>query len=167
VARLVLNSAHVAVAKYVDGLPLYRQEKKLARIGVHLPRSTLAHWMVRAGELVQPLINLLRERLLAYDIVAMDETRLQVLKEPGKRAESQSHLWVQRGGPPDHPILLYDYDPSRSQRVPIRLLEGFRGYLLTDGYETVSAELPQATSVDEIEALLPVPNDSEDSAQVS
>ncbi len=127
--------AHVAVAKYVDGLPLYRQEKKLARIGVHLPRSTLAHWMVKAGKLVQPLINLLRERLLAYDIVAMDETRLQALKEPGKRAESQSYLWVQRGGPPDHPILLYDYDPSRSQKVPIRLLEGFSGYLLTDGYE--------------------------------
>jgi transposase len=80
--------AHVAVAKYVDGLPLYRQEKKLARIGVQLPRSTLAHWMVKAGELVQPLVNLLRDRLLAYDIVAMDETRLQVLKEPGKRAES-------------------------------------------------------------------------------
>jgi len=127
--------AHVAVVKYVDGLPLYRQEKKLARTGVHLPRSTLAHWMVKAGELVQPLVNLLRDRLLAYDIVAMDETRLQVLKEPGKPAESQSYLWVQRGGPPDHPILLYDYDPSRSQTVPIRLLEGFAGYLLTDGYE--------------------------------
>jgi len=68
--------AHVAVVKYVDGLPLYRQEKKLARTGVHLPRSTLAHWMVKAGELVQPLVNLLRDRLLAYDIVAMDETRL-------------------------------------------------------------------------------------------
>jgi hypothetical protein len=77
------------------------------------------------------------------------------------------HSRIGWSGPPDHPILLYDYDPSRSQRVPIRLLEGFRGYLLTDGYETVSAELPQATSVDEIEALLPVPNDSEDSAQVS
>jgi transposase len=122
-------------AKYVDGLPLYRQERQLARIGVQLPRSTLAHWMVKAGELVQPLVNLLRDRLLAYDIVCMDETRLQVLKEPGKRAESQSYLWVQRGGPPDHPIVLYDYDPSRSQRVPIRLLEGFSGYLVTDGYE--------------------------------
>lgn len=127
--------AHVAVGKYVDGLPLYRQERQLARIGVQLPRSTLAHWMVKAGELVQPLVNLLRDRLLAYDIVCMDETRLQVLKEPGKRAESQSYLWVQRGGPPAHPIVLYDYDPSRSQRVPIRLLEGFSGYLVTDGYE--------------------------------
>ena len=130
--------AHIAVGKYVDGLPLYRQEKKLKRIGVDLPRSTLASWMVKAGMLVQPLINLLRDRLLSYDIVAMDETRLQVLKEPGKKAQSQSYLWVQRGGPPDHPILLYDYDPSRSQQVPIRLLHGFCGYLQTDGYEGYS-----------------------------
>lgn len=78
--------AHIAVSKYADGLPLYRQEKKLMRIGVDLPRSTLASWMVKAGELVQPLINLLRDKLLADDIVAMDETRLQVLKEPGKKA---------------------------------------------------------------------------------
>jgi transposase len=84
--------ALVAVGKYIDGLPLYRQEKQLARIGVQLPRSTLAHWMVKAGELVQPLVNLLRDRLLAFDIVCMDETRLQVLKEPGKRTESQSYL---------------------------------------------------------------------------
>ncbi len=87
---------------------------------------------------MQPLINLLRDRLLSYDIVTMDETRLQVLKEPGKKAQSQSYLWVQRGGPPDHPILLYDYDPSRSQQVPIRLLNGFCGYLQTDGYEGYS-----------------------------
>jgi transposase len=102
---------------------------------VDLPRSALASWMVKAGELVQPLINLLRDRLLAYDIVAMDETRLQVLKEPGKKAQSQSYLWVQRGGPPDHPILLFDYDASRSQQVSIRLLHGFCGYLQTDGYK--------------------------------
>ena len=127
--------AHIAVAKYVDGLPLYRQEKKLKRIGVELPRSTLASWMVKAGELVQPLINLLRDRVLSYDIISMDETRLQVLKEAGKSAQSQSYLWVQRGGPPGHPILLYDYDPSRSQQVPVRLLQGFSGYLQTDGYE--------------------------------
>jgi transposase len=66
--------AHVAVSKYVNGLPLYRQEKKLVRIGVKLPRSTLAHWMVKAGELVQPLVNIIRDRILAYDVAAMDET---------------------------------------------------------------------------------------------
>ncbi len=131
--------AHIATGKYVDGLPLYRQEQQLKRIGVDLPRSTLAHWMVKAGMLVQPLINLLRDRVLSYDIIGMDETRLQVLKEPGRRPQSQSYLWVQRGGPPDHPIVLYDYDPSRSQQVPIRLLDDFAGYLQTDAYEGYSA----------------------------
>lgn len=90
--------------------------------------------MIKAGRLVQPLINLLRDRLLAEDILAMDETGIQVLKEPGKAAHSQSYLWVQRGGPPHRPIVLYDYDPSRSQAVPRRLLGDFAGYLQTDGY---------------------------------
>ena len=82
--------AHITVSKYQDALPLYRQETILQRIGVDLPRATLANWMIRAGQLVQPLINLLRERLLAYDIIQMDETPVQVLKEPGKPAQSKS-----------------------------------------------------------------------------
>ena len=65
----------------------------------------------------------------------MDESRYQVLKEEGKSAQSQSYIWVQRGGPPDTPVILYDYDPSRSQSVPMRLLDGFKGYLQTDAYE--------------------------------
>jgi len=127
--------AHVAVSKYADGLPLYRQETMLQRIGIDLPRATLASWMVKTSELVQPLLNLLREDLLAGDLVQCDETPFQVLKEPGKLATSLSYLWAQRGGGRDAPILLYDYDPSRSGEVPRRLLEGFQGYLQTDGYE--------------------------------
>jgi transposase len=127
--------AHVTVSKYQDALPLYRQETILERIGVELPRATLANWMIQAGELIQPVINLLRDRLLAYDILQMDETPVQVLKEPGKTAQSKSYLWLQRGGPPDQPVILYDYDPSRSAGVPKRLLEGFKGYLQTDGYD--------------------------------
>jgi hypothetical protein len=83
---------------------------------------------------VQPLINLLRDYLLAYDIIQMDETTVQVLKEPGKSAQSKSYLWLQRGGPPDEPVTLFDYDPTRNQTVPRALLEGFAGYLQTDGY---------------------------------
>ena len=131
--------AHVAVSKYADGLPLYRQETMLERIGIDLPRATLASWMVKAGDLVQPLLNLLREDLLARDLVQCDETPFQVLKEPGKPATSLSYLWAQRGGARDAPILLYDYDPSRSGEVPKRLLEGFQGYLQTDGYEGYAA----------------------------
>jgi transposase len=131
--------AFVAVSKYADALPLYRQAGILERIGLDVSRATLAHWMVRTGELVQPLINLMRERLLAHDFVQCDETRFQVLKEPGKAAESQSYVWVQRGTPDDHPLILYEYDPSRSAEVPKRLFEGFSGILQTDGYEGYGA----------------------------
>ena len=131
--------AHVTVSKYVDALPLYRQEAILKRIGIELPRSTLANWMIRAGTLVQPLINLMRDQLLDYDVIQMDETPVQVLKEAGRRAQSKSYLWVQRGGPPAGRVILYDYDASRSGAVPQRLLAGYSGYLQTDGYEGYNA----------------------------
>lgn len=131
--------AHITVSKYQDALPLYRQETILKRIGVDLPRATLANWMIQAGNLIQPLINLLRDRLLAYDIVQMDETPVQVLKEPGKAARSKSYLWLQRGGPPERPVVLYDYDPGRGAGVPKRLLDGFKGHLQTDGYDGYNA----------------------------
>lgn len=83
--------AWVATAKYADGLPLHRQEAILARAGIELGRATLASWMVRLGEaLAQPLVNLLRERLVAYDLVQMDETTVQVLNEPGRAATTSS-----------------------------------------------------------------------------
>jgi transposase len=126
--------AHVTISKYQDALPLYRQEQILQRIGVDIPRATLANWMIKAGTLIQPLINLLQDRLLSADILQMDETPVQVLKEPGKTAQSKSYLWVQRGGPPEKPIVLYHYDPGRGAEVAKRLLEGFSGYLQTDGY---------------------------------
>ena len=131
--------AHIAVSKYQDALPLYRQEHILTRIGMDIPRATLANWMIQAGQLIQPLINLLRDRLLAYDIIQMDETTVQVLNEPGRKAQAKSYLWVQRGGPPERPVLLYDYDPSRGGGVPQRLLEGFTGTLQTDGYDGYNA----------------------------
>lgn len=91
--------------------------------------------MIKVGLLIQPLINLLIERLLSQDIIGMDETRAQVLKEPGKAPQSRSYLWVQRGGPPGEIIVIYTYDPSRSGKVAERLLESFSGCLQTDGYE--------------------------------
>ncbi|MFQ5634802.1 MAG: IS66 family transposase [Gammaproteobacteria bacterium] len=131
--------AHVTVSKYQDALPLYRQQAILTRIGIDLPRATLANWMIRAGQLVQPVINLLDDRLLSHDIVQMDETTVQVLKESGKRAQSKSYLWLQRGGPPGHPIVRFHYDPGRGAGVAKRLLEGFKGFLQTDGYDGYNA----------------------------
>jgi transposase len=131
--------AQVATSKYVDGLPLYRQEKIFERLGLDLSRATLAHWMVRMGDLVEPLMDRIREEIRAYDFVQCDETPFQVLKEPGKTAQSQSYLWALRGGEPEHPLIYYEYDPSRSGEVPKRLLRGFEGFLQTDGYEGYTA----------------------------
>jgi transposase len=119
--------AHIATAKFVDALPLYRQHQQLQRIGFEVSRTTLATWMVRVGQLVQPLINLLRDEMLAQPYLLMDETTVQVLKEPGKAPESKSYLWAQMSPAPQAPIVLFDYDPTRSGEVPKRLLEGFKG----------------------------------------
>jgi len=131
--------AHVATAKYVDGLPLYRQEKIFGRLGVDVSRATLAGWMVKMGDLVEPLMERIRDEIRRNTFVQCDETPFQVLKEPGKRAQSQSYLWVLRGGDPEHPLIYYEYDPSRSGEVPKRLLRGFEGFLQTDGYEGYTA----------------------------
>lgn len=124
----------VLIAKYCDGLPLYRQESILARYGGELSRATLANWIIALARQLQPLIHLLREQQLAGPLIQADETRVQVLKEPGRPATSDKYMWVTLGGPPGQPSVLFDYDPSRSQEVPLRLLEGFQGYLQTDGY---------------------------------
>lgn len=126
--------ASIATAKYADAQPLYRQSTQFARIGFDASRQTLARWMVQCGELVQPLINLLRDRLLESAYIRMDETTVQVLKEPGKTAQSTSYLWVQQSGEREHPVVLYDYAPSRAGSVPTALLGSFNGYLQTDGY---------------------------------
>jgi transposase len=127
--------AHIATAKFVDALPLYRQHQQLERIGFEVSRTTLATWMVRVGVLVQPLINLLRDEMLAQPYLLMDETTVQVLKEPGKAPEAKSYLWAQMSPAPEALIVLFDYDATRSGEVPKRLLAGFEGTLHTDGYE--------------------------------
>ncbi|WP_455230120.1 IS66 family transposase [Geopseudomonas aromaticivorans] len=135
--------AMLLTTKYVDGLPLHRFEKVLARHGIDLPRQTLARWVIQCGEQLQPLLNLLRDQLLSSPVIHCDETRVQVLKEPGREPSSQSWMWVQTGGPPDRPVVLFDYTTSRAQDVPLRLLEDYRGYLMTDdyaGYNAVAAQ---------------------------
>ena len=126
--------AFVIISKYCDGLPLYRLENIRKRYGGEISRTSLANWVIKLALQFQPLINLMREHQLAYDYLHMDETRIKVLKEPGKSPSSDKWMWVSRGGPPDSPVILFDYDPSRGKEVPLRLLEGFEGYLQSDGY---------------------------------
>ena len=127
--------AYIAISKYADALPLYRQSRIFERWGVDLSRTTMANWMVQTGTALQPIINLLRDELLEESFIQCDETRCQVLKEPGRPAQRQSYIWAQRGGPPGMPVILFEYDSSRGGEVPQRLFEGFSGYLQTDGYD--------------------------------
>jgi len=127
--------SYIAVGKYADSLPLYRQSTILKRFDIELSRTTMANWMIRCGTLVQPLINRLEEQLLSQPFVHMDETPVQVLNEAGKAATSKSYMWVRSGGPPDQGVRLFNYDPSRAGRVPSSLLADYRGALMADGYE--------------------------------
>ena len=131
--------AMLLTTKYVDGLPLARFEYVLARAGVTVPRQTLARWVIGTAQALQPLCNLMRDTLLEHDVIHMDETPVQVLKEAGRNPSSKSQMWVQRGGPPGKSVVLFDYDPSRSQAVPLRLLADWKGYLMADGLESYNA----------------------------
>jgi transposase len=128
------RAAHITTAKFVDGTPLYRQEPQFQRMGIALGRGTMALWMMRIGTIfIVPLINLLNELLLVESVIHSDETRLQVLKSD--KAPTADHwMWVRAAGPPGRRIVLFDYDPSRGGAVPRRLLDGYRGVLVTDGY---------------------------------
>lgn len=139
--------AWVITSKYLDGLPLYRQAALLGRFGgTDLSRNTLAAGVVRVGQAAQPVVNLLRDALLDSFIVHGDETEVQVLKEPGRKAQAKSYMWVQMTqasgangtGPP---IRLFGYSPSRSTHAARTLYEGLRpgGVLMSDGYEPYAA----------------------------
>lgn len=135
--------AYLITAKYADGLPLYRLEGILKREGHGVSRSVMANWIIRLEDVLRPLINLMREEQNAYRYLQADETRIQVLKEDGKTAQSQKWMWVTRGGPPDKPSVLFAYDPSRAGEVAGRLLDGFSGTLQIDGYSGYAAVCAQ------------------------
>ncbi|CUB06870.1 Transposase [Marinomonas fungiae] len=126
--------AYVITSKYADGLPLYLLDGMLARLGYEMRRNNMANWIIRLDDVFKPLINLMREQQNLGRYIQADETRIQVLKETGKTAQSDKWMWVTRGGPPDKPSVLFDYGPTRAGHVPARLLDGFSGVLQVDGY---------------------------------
>jgi len=135
--------SHIAIAKYQDALPLYRQQKQFERLGVTLDRTTMANWMVAVGQKLNPLIEQMRTDALAVDVLHADETTVQVLKEPDRRADQTSYMWVQSTGT-GPPIVVYHYAPGRSASVVDHLFGDYRGTLVTDGYAAYQS-LTQAT----------------------
>lgn len=128
--------AQLMTQKFVNALPLYRQEQDLARMGIPLSRQTMSNWLLRAAQdWLEPIHTELHKQLCTQEILHADETVLQVLQEPGKAAQSKSYMWVYRtGGAAKMPIVLFDYQPDRKAKRPTEFLTGFQGYLHTDGY---------------------------------
>jgi transposase len=129
--------AHIMTQKYVNAVPLHRQEQDFSRNGIQLSRQTMANWMIRCVEdWLTPLYDRMKECLLKENqVLHADETVIQVLKEPGKKATTNSYMWLYRTSrEASHPNVLYEYQPTRGSEHPEKFLETFEGYLHVDGY---------------------------------
>ena len=140
-------AAHVMFAKYVLGLPLYRQEKDFERLGAAIGRTTMAHWIIYCAQhYFQPVYGYLHRQVLKRQYLMADETPIQVLKEPDRRPQSKSYVWLVRTGEDgDVPIILYHYTPTRAGKNAAAFLEGAPPgyYLMTDGYKGYN-KVPEA-----------------------
>jgi len=118
--------AFVMNQKFVNALPLYRQEQELKRMNVNLSRQTLANWMIKGANLLQPLANAMKAELLSKQVLHADETTLEVLCEPGRPAQTNSYLWVYRTSGCDVPIVLYDYQMGARGVMPKPICRAFK-----------------------------------------
>ena len=128
--------AQVMYQKYAMGLPLARQERDWFRMGLVLPRNDMANWVIRCSqEWLTPIYDRIREKLMECQVLHMDETRIQCNKEDGKKASSDSFMWVIRSSAcEDINASFFHYSRTRNGDIAKRLLEEFDGYLITDAY---------------------------------
>ena len=126
--------AHVLNMKYHHAMPLYRLETYFKMLGANLSRQTLSNWVIGAADAMTPIIKLMKEELLKSPYVQADETTLQVIEDNGKESKSKKYMWLYKTGGIERPIIIYDYQKTRSSSCPRDFLRDFSGYLQTDGY---------------------------------
>jgi hypothetical protein len=132
--------AHIITSKYCDHLPLYRQESILARQGVELSRKTLCDWVMTGADKLQPLVDLMKQEVLASKVIHTDDTTVPVQDRDQTKTKT-GRLWVYVGDA-RNPYSVYDYTPDRKRDGPAKFLAGFRGYLQADafaGYDRIYA----------------------------
>ena len=135
--------AHVMVAKFADHLPLYRQEKIFGRAGLIISRSTLAQWVGQTGVQLQPLVDALREAVLAQDVVHADETPVQMLA-PGEKKTHRAYVWAYCTTPFSAPkAVVYDFSPSRAGEHARNFLGTWNGKLVCDDFAGYKAGFEQ------------------------
>jgi len=126
--------AHVITAKFVDALPFYRQEGQFSRLGIDIPRSTMCGWAIKVADRCEPLLELLNKEIRSGPLINIDETTVQVMKEPNRSNKTKSYMWIFRGGNPDRPALVYQYHQTRSGDVVGEYLKDYKGYVQSDGF---------------------------------
>jgi transposase len=131
--------AHVLVSKFQDHLPLYRQSAMWKRLNIDLSRATLGNWVMDCGDLLSPLVNLLKQEIITSDYIQADETTVQVLAEDNRKATTKSYMWLYLTGRKDKKCIVYDYQPTRESKNATHFLTGFKGYLQADGYAGYNA----------------------------
>ena len=129
--------AQVIVAKFADHQPLHRQEKMFARHGVEISRKTMGGWMAQCAGLLEPLYRAMQKELFGSKVIGTDDTSVKVLdrKLPFARI---GRIWPYVGDR-HHPVIVYDYTPTRSRAGPAKFLEGYTGYLQADAYSVYDA----------------------------
>ena len=128
--------AWVMYQKFCNALPYFRQEKDWKQYGASITRKTMANWVIQNSEaFFLPMYEYFQRKLLEREFAMADETPLQVLHEPGRRAQTQSYMWLFRSGEDGlPPIILYKYSETRAGENAVDFLSGFKGYLMCDGY---------------------------------
>ena len=128
--------AWVMYQKFCNALPYFRQEKDWKQYGASITRNTMANWVIQNSEaFFLPMYEYFQRKLLEREFAMADETPLQVLHEPGRRAQTQSYMWLFRSGEDGlPPIILYKYSETRAGENAVDFLHGFKGYLMCDGY---------------------------------
>jgi transposase len=121
--------------KFEDHLLYYRQEKQFERIGVEISRQDMCNWQQQVYENLSPLFVLLKAVVKSGPVLQMDETIVQVIREEGRDYTQKSYMWLARGGPPGKTVVWYEYHPTRAAYNAQAFLEGYCGYLQTDGYK--------------------------------
>ncbi len=125
--------ANIIVSKIDDRQPLYHLEKSFKyRHGIDIPRNTMSHWIIESGLKLQPLVNLLQDQILDYEISALDATSLQVLKEPGRPPQRKSYAYCFRGGPPGREAILYEYNATEHKEFLKNWFADYEGTIHTD-----------------------------------
>ncbi|MBS7661585.1 IS66 family transposase [Pseudomonas lalucatii] len=135
--------AHVMVAKFADHLPLYRQEKIFGRAGLAIARSTLAQWVGQTGVQLQPLVDALREAVLAQRVIHADETPVQMLA-PGEKKTHRAYVWAYSTTPfANLKAVVYDFSPSRAGEHARNFLGQWNGKLVCDDFAGYKASFEQ------------------------